>query len=100
QNREEEEKVAKDTCEQANDSDPFELASLITKKFNYQNIQEDKGEASVHHESKSIQSSQVKENEALKKYMGVSMIQQVEDTIKVGISLGFNMEGCQDMRAK
>ncbi|GJU48092.1 RNA-directed DNA polymerase, eukaryota, reverse transcriptase zinc-binding domain protein [Tanacetum coccineum] len=87
QNREEEEKVAKDTCEQANDSDPFELASLITKKFNYQNIQEDKGEASVHHESKSIQSSQVKENEALKKYMGVSMIQQVEDTIKVGISL-------------
>ncbi|GKD29310.1 hypothetical protein Tco_1240088 [Tanacetum coccineum] len=54
----------------------------------------------VHHESKSIRSSQVKDDEAPRKYVGVSMIQQVEDTIKVGIALGFNMDGCQDMLQK
>ncbi|GJU41066.1 putative RNA-directed DNA polymerase, eukaryota, reverse transcriptase zinc-binding domain protein [Tanacetum coccineum] len=40
------------------------------------------------------------DDEVKRKYVGVSMIQQVEDTIKVGIALGFNMDGCQDMLAK
>ncbi|GKC17607.1 RNA-directed DNA polymerase, eukaryota, partial [Tanacetum coccineum] len=40
------------------------------------------------------------DDEVKRKYVGVSMIQQVEDTIKVGIALGFNMDGCQDMLTK
>ncbi|GJT35338.1 hypothetical protein Tco_0925757 [Tanacetum coccineum] len=107
-------------------SDHFELESLIATNGNYKSnkqglstpkfppgfTQSDGGEKQhdfsdvnkheflVHHESKSIQSSQVKDDEAPRKYVGVSMIQQVEDTIKVGIALGFNMDGCQDMLQK
>ena len=55
-------------------------------------VHEEKEESSV--------PSQVKEDEFTKKYVGVSMLQQVEDTIKVGTPLGFNMEGCQDMLEK
>ncbi|GKF17122.1 RNA-directed DNA polymerase, eukaryota, reverse transcriptase zinc-binding domain protein, partial [Tanacetum coccineum] len=35
-----------------------------------------------------------------RKYVGVSMIQHMEDMIKVGIALGFNIEGCQHMLEK
>nr|GEU79910.1 RNA-directed DNA polymerase, eukaryota, reverse transcriptase zinc-binding domain protein [Tanacetum cinerariifolium] len=100
-------------------SDPFELESLIAKNGNYKSnkqgsstlkfpsrfTQSDGGDKQhdfndvnkpkflMHHESKSIQSSQVKDDEVPRKYVCVSMIQQVEDTIKVGIALGFNMDG-------
>ncbi|GKE67900.1 hypothetical protein Tco_1522061, partial [Tanacetum coccineum] len=63
-------------------------------------VQEDNGETSMYYESKSMQSSQVKDDEVPRKYVGVSIIQQVEDMIKVGIALGFNMEGCQHMLEK
>ncbi|GJR98227.1 RNA-directed DNA polymerase, eukaryota, reverse transcriptase zinc-binding domain protein [Tanacetum coccineum] len=111
---------------QPSNSDPFELEHLIAKNGNYKSnkqgsstpkfppgfTQSDDGDKQndfsdvnkpehlVHHESKSIQSSQVKDDEVPRKYVGVSMIQQVEDTIKVGIALGFNMDGCQDMLQK
>ncbi|GJX54045.1 RNA-directed DNA polymerase, eukaryota [Tanacetum coccineum] len=125
-NEDEENMMAKDIVHQPTNSDPFELESLIAKNGNYQKqgsltpkfppgfTQSDGGDincdlsevskpvareggdaASVHYE-KSIQP----DDEVTKKYVGVSMIQQVEDMIKVGIALGFNMEGCQDMLAK
>ncbi|GKB88582.1 RNA-directed DNA polymerase, eukaryota, partial [Tanacetum coccineum] len=126
-NKDEENMVAKDIVHQPTNSDPFELESLIAKNGNYQKqgssipkfppgftqsdgsdikrdlsdvckpvAREDRDETSVHYESKSIQP----EDEVTKKHVGVSMIQQVEDTIKVSTALGFNMEGCQDMLAK
>nr|GEX84070.1 hypothetical protein [Tanacetum cinerariifolium] len=49
--------------------------------------QEDKGDVSVPHETKSMNSSQVNDIEIPKKFVGISMIQQVEDTIKVGKAL-------------
>ncbi|GJZ78702.1 RNA-directed DNA polymerase, eukaryota [Tanacetum coccineum] len=79
-------------------SDPFDQSDGGEKQHDFSDV--NKPEFSVHHESKSIQSSQVKDDEAPRKYVGVSMIQQVEDTIKVGIALGFNMDGCQDMLQK
>ncbi|GJU55544.1 RNA-directed DNA polymerase, eukaryota [Tanacetum coccineum] len=45
-------------------------------------------------------SSNDKVEEVPIKYFGISMIKQVEDTIKVGTALGFNMDGCQDMLQK
>ncbi|GJZ21486.1 putative RNA-directed DNA polymerase, eukaryota, reverse transcriptase zinc-binding domain protein [Tanacetum coccineum] len=126
-NKDEENMVAKYIVYQPTNSDTFELESLIAKNGNYQKqgsttpkfplgfTQSDGGdikrdlsdvckpvsrengdETSVHYESKSMQP----EDEVTKKHVGVSMIQQVEDTIKVGTALGFNMEGCQDMLAK
>nr|GEV14099.1 RNA-directed DNA polymerase, eukaryota, reverse transcriptase zinc-binding domain protein [Tanacetum cinerariifolium] len=116
------------------DSDPFELASLIAKNKDYHKhnmgsstpkyppgftqpdddgdrihdfsdvckpvAQEDKWDVSVQHETKSMKSSQVNDIEIPKKFVGISMIQQVEDTVKVGNAIGFNMEGCQDMLVK
>ncbi|GJT59727.1 RNA-directed DNA polymerase, eukaryota, reverse transcriptase zinc-binding domain protein [Tanacetum coccineum] len=126
-NKDEEITRAKDIVHQPIISDPFELESFIAKNGNYQNQgsltpkfppgftqsdggdinrdlsrvskhveREGKDETSIHYESKSMQP----DDEVTKKYVGVSMLQQVEDTIKVGIALGFNMEGCQDMLAK
>ncbi|GJX58574.1 hypothetical protein Tco_0289964 [Tanacetum coccineum] len=119
--------AAKDTVQPSN-SDPFELESLIAKNGNYQTskldsetpkfppgfTQSDNGDNKnefsdackpMERETKadtptSSQHSQVKNDEVTKKYVGVSLIQQVEDTIKVGITLGFNMEGCQEMLEK
>nr|GEX22282.1 heat stress transcription factor A-4c-like [Tanacetum cinerariifolium] len=109
---------------QPSNSDPFELEHLFAKNGSYKSNKQgsskfppgftksddgdkqndfskvNKHEHLVHHESKSIRSSQVKDDEVPRKYVGVSMIQQVEDTIKVGIALGFNMNGCQDMLQK
>ncbi|GKB05354.1 putative RNA-directed DNA polymerase, eukaryota, reverse transcriptase zinc-binding domain protein [Tanacetum coccineum] len=53
------------------DSDPFGLASLINKKC----------------------VKEVSEDNSLK-HTGLSMIQRLEETIKVSIALGLNMEGC------
>ncbi|GKA79596.1 uncharacterized mitochondrial protein-like protein [Tanacetum coccineum] len=120
-NKDEENMVAKDTVYQPTNSDTFELESLIAKNGNYQKqgsstpkfppgftqsdggdikrdlndvckpvAREDGDETSVHYESKSMQP----EDEVTKKHVGVSMIQQVEDTIKFCTALGFNMEGC------
>ncbi|GKB13938.1 putative RNA-directed DNA polymerase, eukaryota, reverse transcriptase zinc-binding domain protein [Tanacetum coccineum] len=55
------------------DSDPFGLASLINKKY----------------------VKEVSEDNSLK-HTGLSMIQRLEETIKVGIALGLNMEGCEN----
>ncbi|PWA67710.1 hypothetical protein CTI12_AA315420 [Artemisia annua] len=98
-------------------SDPFELESLIAKKGNYHATKkdtdtpkfppgftqsdngEDKQELSDINkpDTMTMQSSDGKIDEIPKKYFGVSMLQQVEDTIKVNTALGFNMDGCQDM---
>ncbi|GKB73143.1 hypothetical protein Tco_0934555, partial [Tanacetum coccineum] len=63
-------------------------------------VHEEGSEALKQHEVFSIQSSQTKDNEMPKKYVGISIIKQMEDTIKVGMALGFNMEGCQDTLTK
>ncbi|GKC98906.1 hypothetical protein Tco_1169181, partial [Tanacetum coccineum] len=44
----------------------------------------------------SVQSSQTNNSEVSKKYVGISILKQMEDTINVGMALGYNMEGCQD----
>ncbi|GJT58097.1 RNA-directed DNA polymerase, eukaryota, partial [Tanacetum coccineum] len=104
---------------QPSNSDPFELEHLIAINGNYKSnkqgsstpkfppgfTQSDDGDkqndfSDVNKPEHSIQSSQVKDDEVPREYVGVSMIQQVEDTIKVGIALGFNMDGCQDMLQK
>ncbi|GKB28400.1 reverse transcriptase domain, reverse transcriptase zinc-binding domain protein [Tanacetum coccineum] len=125
-NKDEENMMAKDTVHQPTYSDPFELESLIAKNGNYQKqgsltskfppgfTQSDGGDINrdLSRVSKPVaceggdatsvnyEKSMQHDDEVTKKYVRVSMIQQVEDTIKVGIALGFNMEGCQDMLAK
>ncbi|GJY77297.1 putative RNA-directed DNA polymerase, eukaryota, reverse transcriptase zinc-binding domain protein [Tanacetum coccineum] len=114
-NIEEEEKL-----EQPPNSDPFELESLIAKRgklnankknsdtpkyppgFTQSDNGEDKHDNSGINKpvSPQMQSSNGVEAEIPKKYFGMSMIQQVEDTIKVGKALGFNMDGCHDMLQK
>ncbi|GKE04646.1 reverse transcriptase domain, reverse transcriptase zinc-binding domain protein [Tanacetum coccineum] len=66
-------------------TDPFELADLIARKCQ----QEEVIKESVLRDSVSTK------NEAPQKCVGISMLEQLEDTIKVGVALGFNMDGCE-----
>ncbi|GJX76532.1 RNA-directed DNA polymerase, eukaryota [Tanacetum coccineum] len=119
--------------EKVNESDPFDLASLIAKRTAACNnvkgsttlkyppgftqteegeLKEDlsdvckpleqdgDSEGSNKYDGFSMQSSQTKDSEVPKKYVGISILKQMEDTIKVGTALGFNMEGCQDTLTK
>nr|GEW29263.1 hypothetical protein [Tanacetum cinerariifolium] len=106
--REEGKKEVENNAEKVNDSDPLESASLIAKQSDYNKNK--KGSSTPKYPPGFTQndvgdtihdfSDVLKESEAPKKYTGISMVQQVEDTIKVGNALGFNMEGCEDMLAK
>ncbi|GJY46340.1 putative RNA-directed DNA polymerase, eukaryota, reverse transcriptase zinc-binding domain protein [Tanacetum coccineum] len=106
-------------------SDPFNLEPLIAKTGLYHNNESltpkfppgftqsvgDDSKCDLSGVSKPVSGKRQKEDsvhqesthsddDVKRKYVGVSMIQQVEDTIKVGTALGFNMDGCQDMLAK
>ncbi|GJR65058.1 RNA-directed DNA polymerase, eukaryota, reverse transcriptase zinc-binding domain protein [Tanacetum coccineum] len=67
------------------DTDPFDLADLIARKCQ----QEEATKESVLHDSMSMK------NEAPQKRVGISMLEQLEETIKVDMALGFNMDGCE-----
>ncbi|GJR53984.1 RNA-directed DNA polymerase, eukaryota, reverse transcriptase zinc-binding domain protein [Tanacetum coccineum] len=101
------------------DTDPFELADLIARKCQQEQefsvvrkpeVQEEATKASVLRDSMSMMNEGVQEeatkefvlsdsvsmkNEAPLKRVGISMLEQLEETIKVGMALGFNMDGCE-----
>ncbi|GJY36035.1 hypothetical protein Tco_0421413, partial [Tanacetum coccineum] len=85
------------------DSDPFELASLINKRCVKQ-VEEKSSETPNFPPSFALNS--LGENQASRSFhqflkdnsqqAGFSIIQRLEETIKVGIALGLNMEGCEN----
>ncbi|GJU26203.1 RNA-directed DNA polymerase, eukaryota, reverse transcriptase zinc-binding domain protein [Tanacetum coccineum] len=96
QNREDEQLDANATSDKTEEGElKHDLSDVSTPL-----VHEEGSEALKQHEVFSIQSSQTKDNEMPKKYVGISIIKQMEDTINVGMALGYNMEGCQDTLTK
>lgn len=62
--------------------------------------QEIGGDILKQHDVVSIQSSQTNNNEVPKKYVRISILKQMEDTINVSMAVGYNMERCQDTLKK
>ncbi|GKB13345.1 reverse transcriptase domain, reverse transcriptase zinc-binding domain protein [Tanacetum coccineum] len=96
-----------DVNKQLCDSDPFELASLINKKCGkaLDLIRSETPEFPLGYSPKSLRDHQVSEafhkisDGDSHKQTGFSMIQRLEETIKVGMALGLNMEGCENTLA-
>nr|GEU46190.1 hypothetical protein [Tanacetum cinerariifolium] len=94
-----------DHCEISppSDSDPFELASLINKRCGKQ-VEEKSSDTPAL--PPGFAPNSPRENQASRSFHqyskdntqqpGFSMIQRLEETIKVGIALGLNMEGCEN----
>ncbi|GJY44702.1 reverse transcriptase domain, reverse transcriptase zinc-binding domain protein [Tanacetum coccineum] len=96
-----------DVNDQLCDSDPFELASLINRKCGKapDPINSETPEFPLGYSPKSLRDQQVSEachklsDGDSHKQTGFSMIQRLEETIKVGMALGLNMEGCENTLA-
>ncbi|GJX11050.1 RNA-directed DNA polymerase, eukaryota, reverse transcriptase zinc-binding domain protein [Tanacetum coccineum] len=94
-----------DHCENnpPSDNDPFELASLINKRCGKQ-VEEQSFDTPIFPPGFAPKSP--RENQASRSFHqnstnnsqqpSFSMIQRLEETIKVGIALGLNMEGCEN----
>ncbi|GKF54513.1 hypothetical protein Tco_0161423, partial [Tanacetum coccineum] len=110
-----------DMGEKPKDSDPFNLEPLIMKTchkdakatcsmtptFPSGFSQKVNGDLQDKHVSVCNQGDQVVDSESIqnhskdnfKTHFGFSMIERLEETIKVGLALGFNMEGCENTLA-
>ncbi|GJW90508.1 putative RNA-directed DNA polymerase, eukaryota, reverse transcriptase zinc-binding domain protein [Tanacetum coccineum] len=95
------------TDEEPLDSDPFKLDSLIKKRGG----KDTKEKCSVtpdflpgfspnsHKNQKGSVSCNKQEDDVSREHLRFSLVEHLEETIKVGLALGLNMEGCENTLA-
>ncbi|GJU07833.1 RNA-directed DNA polymerase, eukaryota, reverse transcriptase zinc-binding domain protein [Tanacetum coccineum] len=98
---------SKGTDEEPLDNDPFELDSLIKKRGG----KDTKVKCSMtpdfppgfsldsHENQKGSVSCNKQEDDVSREHLRFSLVERLEETIKVGLALGLNMEGCENTLA-